>query len=144
MDSLVAQSANGSTMTHKSAFERVFGSRYVKSTVCRHRGVWKRAHMAVKAQYEAMGHDDRAYWGEFVRHVEGRPSSLRNNSANLGNPTPNASALVSHHGITEEDEDPGQVDETQCMKSLQNSQGELVMLVMVQPSFVSFSTLRSL
>lgn len=131
MDALVAQSANGSTMTHKAAFERVFGSRYVKSTVCRHRGVWKRAHVGVKTQYEAMGHDDRAYWGEFVRHVEGRPSSLRNNSGNLNNPTPTANVSLSHQGITEEDEDQGGIDEAQCMKSLQNSQGELVMLVMV-------------
>ncbi|XP_006457596.1 hypothetical protein AGABI2DRAFT_196224 [Agaricus bisporus var. bisporus H97] len=122
MDALVAQSANGSTMTHKAAFERVFGSRYVKSTVCRHRGVWKRAHVGVKTQYEAMGHDDRAYWGEFVRHVEGRPSSLRNNSGNLNNPTPTANVSLSHQGITEEDEDQGGIDEAQCMKSLQNSQ----------------------
>lgn len=125
MDALVAQSANGSTMTHKAAFERVFGSRYVKSTVCRHRGVWKKSHPTLKAQYEAMGHDERAYWGEFVRHVEGRPSSLRvtGSNSNLG-PAQNVS-LGQRQGVTSEDEDGGHEDDVQVIKSLQGSQGEL-------------------
>ncbi|KAJ3570410.1 hypothetical protein NP233_g4426 [Leucocoprinus birnbaumii] len=123
MDTLVAQSTNGSTMTHKAAFERVFGSRYVKSTVCRHRGVWKKAHPTLKAQYEAMGHDERAYWGEFVRVVEGRQSSLRATGPNSSlNSSPNT-ALVPRQGVTSEDEDGGNVDESRVIKSLQGSQG---------------------
>src|SRR5258707_8337341 len=31
------------SLTQRVAFERVFGCRYVKSTVCRHRAVWRRA-----------------------------------------------------------------------------------------------------
>ncbi|KAG6830052.1 hypothetical protein H0H87_009463, partial [Tephrocybe sp. NHM501043] len=60
-------------MTQRSAFERVFGSRYVKSTVCRHRGVWRKAAGPLREQFERMGTDERACWGEFVRRVEGRP-----------------------------------------------------------------------
>ncbi|EGO04229.1 hypothetical protein SERLA73DRAFT_173674 [Serpula lacrymans var. lacrymans S7.3] len=70
MDSLISQTP---TVTQKAAFERVFGCRYVKSTVCRHRGVWRRADIPIKNLYEAMGTDERAVWGEFVRRVEGRP-----------------------------------------------------------------------
>lgn len=73
MDSLVSQSPNGATMTQRTAFERVFGSRYVKSTVCRHRGVWRKAQQAIREEFERMGSDERACWGEFVRRVEGRP-----------------------------------------------------------------------
>lgn len=69
METLVSQSS----MTQRAAFERVFGSRYVKSTVCRHRAVWRRANRALREQFEAMGSDERACWGEFVRRVEGRP-----------------------------------------------------------------------
>lgn len=124
MDALVAQSANGSTMTHKAAFERVFGSRYVKSTVCRHRGVWKKAHVSLKARYEAMGHDERAYWGEFVRHVEGRPSSLRVAGPNSGLNSASNASLVQRQGVTSEDEEGGPVDEAHVIKSLQGNQGE--------------------
>lgn len=60
-------------MTQRAAFERVFGSRYVKSTVCRHRGVWRKAAGPLREQFERMGTDERACWGEFVRRVEGRP-----------------------------------------------------------------------
>ncbi|KAF8127265.1 hypothetical protein EV363DRAFT_1223528 [Boletus edulis] len=70
MDVLVAQSP---TATQKVAFERVFGCRYVKSTVCRHRGVYRKADPSVRNLFEAMGNDERAVWGEFVRRVEGRP-----------------------------------------------------------------------
>ncbi|KXN88330.1 hypothetical protein AN958_07475 [Leucoagaricus sp. SymC.cos] len=122
MDALVAQSTNGSTMTHKAAFERVFGSRYVKSTVCRHRGVWKKAHPTLKAQYEAMGHDERAYWGEFVRVVEGRPSSLRVPGSNSNmNPTPNSN-LAPGQGVASEEEDGARVDESRVIKNLQGNQ----------------------
>ncbi|KAF8075732.1 hypothetical protein FPV67DRAFT_1354898, partial [Lyophyllum atratum] len=69
--------ANGTAtpMTQRTAFERVFGSRYVKSTVCRHRGVWRKASGPLREQFEAMGADERACWGEFVRRIEGRPPS---------------------------------------------------------------------
>ncbi|KAH7927043.1 hypothetical protein BV22DRAFT_1007806 [Leucogyrophana mollusca] len=70
MDSIVAQTP---TATQRMAFERVFGCRYVKSTVCRHRGVWRKAGPGMRNMYEAMGTDERAVWGEFVRRVEGRP-----------------------------------------------------------------------
>lgn len=73
MDSLISQSPSGASMTQRTAFERVFGSRYVKSTVCRHRAVWRKAPAGVREQFEAMGGDERACWGEFVRRVEGRP-----------------------------------------------------------------------
>ncbi|KAG5645370.1 hypothetical protein DXG03_006323 [Asterophora parasitica] len=59
-------------MTQRTAFERVFGSRYVKSTVCRHRGVWRKAAGPLRESFETMGADERACWGEFVRRIEGR------------------------------------------------------------------------
>lgn len=71
MDTIVAQSP---TATQKAAFERVFACRYVKSTVCRHRGVYRKADASVRTLFEAMGSDERAVWGEFVRRVEGRPA----------------------------------------------------------------------
>ncbi|KAH6873664.1 hypothetical protein BKA70DRAFT_1352380 [Coprinopsis sp. MPI-PUGE-AT-0042] len=74
MDALIAQTPAGQNMTQKVAFERVFGSRYVKSTVCRHRALWKKADPAIRQQFEALLNDDRAVWGEFVRRLEGRPS----------------------------------------------------------------------
>ena len=69
IDSLVAQQP---TLTQKCAFEKVFGCRYVKSTVCRHRSVWRRADDEVKVAFESMGTDERAVWGNFVKQVEGR------------------------------------------------------------------------
>jgi len=69
MDSLVTQQP---TLTQKCAFEKVFGCRYVKSTVCRHRSVWRRAENGVKSAFESMGTDERAVWGNFVKQVEGR------------------------------------------------------------------------
>ena len=73
MDVLISHSSSSSNMTQRIAFERVFGSRYVKSTVCRHRAIWRKAHQTLREQFESMGADDRACWGEFVRRVEGRP-----------------------------------------------------------------------
>jgi hypothetical protein len=70
MDGLVAQTP---TVVQRTAFERVFGCRYVKSTVCRHRGVWRRANAELREAFEALGADEKAVWGEFVRRVEGRP-----------------------------------------------------------------------
>ncbi|KIJ58846.1 hypothetical protein HYDPIDRAFT_119095 [Hydnomerulius pinastri MD-312] len=72
MDTMVAQTP---TATQRMAFERVFGCRYVKSTVCRHRGVYREADAAVRALFEGMGNDERAVGGEFVRRVEGRSSA---------------------------------------------------------------------
>lgn len=73
MEALIAQAPAGTGMTQRTAFERIFGSRYVKSTVCRHRGVWKKSKGPLREQFEAMGMDERACWGEFIRRVEGRP-----------------------------------------------------------------------
>ena len=74
MDALVASMP---TLTQRAAFERVFGCRYAKSTVCRHRGVWRRAREDIRTAFERMGRDERAVWGEFVRRVEGRASGLQ-------------------------------------------------------------------
>ncbi|KAK1235961.1 hypothetical protein PQX77_000787 [Marasmius sp. AFHP31] len=60
-------------MSQKVAFERVFGSRYVKSTVCRHRGVWRKAPREIREEFESYGDEERGSWGEFVRRVEGKP-----------------------------------------------------------------------
>ncbi|KAF8505411.1 hypothetical protein F5888DRAFT_433339 [Russula emetica] len=62
------------SMTQRVAFERVFGCRYVKSTVCRHRAVWRRADEDLRSVFVKLGRDERAMWGEFVRRVEGRAS----------------------------------------------------------------------
>ena len=86
MDVLTSHSSSGSNITQRIAFERVFGSRYVKSTVCRHRAVWRRAHQTLREQFESMGADDRACWGEFVRRVEGRPPG-RNSGPEITSPT---------------------------------------------------------
>jgi hypothetical protein len=64
------------SLTQRAAFERVFGCRYVKSTVCRHRAVWRRADEDMRAAFVKLGRDERAMWGEFVRRVEGRASGL--------------------------------------------------------------------
>ena len=64
------------SLTQRVAFERVFGCRYVKSTVCRHRAVWRRADEEMRTAFVKLGRDERAMWGEFVRRVEGRASGL--------------------------------------------------------------------
>ncbi len=69
MDELINQSP---ALTQKAAFERVFGCRYVKSTVCRHRGVWKRSNKGLREQFERMGTDEGALWGEFVKKTDYR------------------------------------------------------------------------
>jgi hypothetical protein len=69
------------SMTQRVAFERVFGCRYVKSTVCRHRAVWRRADEDLRAGFVKLGRDERAMWGEFVRRVEGRASGLSSQAA---------------------------------------------------------------
>ncbi len=73
MDLLISHASSTGGMTQRQAFERVFGCRYVKSTVCRHRAVWRKANQPLKEQFEALGSDERGGWGEFVRRVEGRP-----------------------------------------------------------------------
>lgn len=73
MDLLISHASSTGGMTQRQAFERVFGCRYVKSTVCRHRAVWRKANQHLREQFEALGSDERAFWGEFVRRVEGRP-----------------------------------------------------------------------
>ncbi|KAI0829197.1 hypothetical protein BC628DRAFT_1359629, partial [Trametes gibbosa] len=53
-------------------FRRAFALPYVKSTFCRHRALWRGAGEAVRREYEQLGRDPRACWGEFARRVEGR------------------------------------------------------------------------
>lgn len=86
MDLLISQSPTGASMTQRTAFERVFGSRYVKSTVCRHRAVWRKAPRLLREQFENMGTDDRACWGEFVRRVENRPPGKHSNLDMMSSP----------------------------------------------------------
>ena len=69
MDELVSQTPS---LTQKAAFERVFGCRYVKSTVCRHRGVWRKADKALRDSFERMGQTEHALWGEFVKRTDFR------------------------------------------------------------------------
>ncbi|KAI0688650.1 hypothetical protein BC835DRAFT_1222667, partial [Cytidiella melzeri] len=69
MDDIISQTPS---LTQKVAFERVFGCRYVKSTVCRHRGVWKRADKNLKESFKRMGTGERALWGEFVKKTDFR------------------------------------------------------------------------
>lgn len=69
MDELIAHSPS---TTQKAAFEAIFGCRYVKSTVCRHRGVWRRADKNLKESFKRMGTDERALWGEFVKKTDFR------------------------------------------------------------------------
>jgi hypothetical protein len=80
MDALIAQTPS---MAQRLAFERVFCCRYVKSTVCRHRGVWRRASAALREEFEKLGVHESAVWGEFVRKVEGRPSGKLGPAADL-------------------------------------------------------------
>ncbi|KAI0829193.1 hypothetical protein BC628DRAFT_1315187 [Trametes gibbosa] len=53
-------------------FRRAFALPYVKSTFCRHCALWRGAGEAVRREYEQLGRDPRACWGEFARRVEGR------------------------------------------------------------------------
>lgn len=92
MDGMITQQP---TTTQRAAFEKVFGCRYVKSTVCRHRGVWRRADESTKSCYELMGHDEHAMWGEFVKQVEGRRKSDGQTS------TAAAAASSRHHSMME-------------------------------------------
>ncbi|KAH9843542.1 uncharacterized protein C8Q71DRAFT_852077 [Rhodofomes roseus] len=68
MDLLVAQQPS---LTQRTAFERVFSCRYVKSTVCRHRGVWRRAPKELRETFERMAQDERGLWSEFIKRIEG-------------------------------------------------------------------------
>ncbi|KAI6035881.1 hypothetical protein EDC04DRAFT_3064581 [Pisolithus marmoratus] len=69
MDTITTQTP---TITQRVAFERVFSCRYVKSTVCRHRAVYRKADSAIREAFERMGSDEQAAWGEFVKKVEGK------------------------------------------------------------------------
>ncbi len=75
-DKMDALANSQPSLTQRAAFERVFGCRYVKSTVCRHRAVWRRADEEMRDAFIKLGRDERAMWGEFVRRVEGRASGL--------------------------------------------------------------------
>lgn len=78
VDELVSQTPS---VTQKAAFERVFGCRYVKSTVCRHRSVWKRADVGLREQFKRMGTVDRALWGEFVKKTGFQREGQKNNKS---------------------------------------------------------------
>lgn len=107
MDLLIAHNAATGGVTQRQAFERVFGCRYVKSTVCRHRAVWRKANPALKEQYEAMGSDERACWGEFVRRVEGR-SPGKNGSCSDTMMSPSPTATLGYQSGGEEEDLHGQ------------------------------------
>ncbi|KAF9076475.1 hypothetical protein BDP27DRAFT_1414347 [Rhodocollybia butyracea] len=62
----------GPNLTQKVAFERVFGSRYIKSTLCRHKAIWRRAPRELREEFERHGDDERGIWNNFVKRVEGR------------------------------------------------------------------------
>ncbi|KIK65550.1 hypothetical protein GYMLUDRAFT_70654 [Collybiopsis luxurians FD-317 M1] len=71
-DTSSSTTMSGPHLTQKQAFERIFGSRYVKSTLCRHRGVWRNAPREIRDEFERYGDDERGIWGSFVRKVEGK------------------------------------------------------------------------
>jgi hypothetical protein len=85
MDLLIAHTAVFRWDDSTPSVRTVFGSRYVKSTVCRHRAVWRKANDSIKEQFEALGSDERACWGEFVRRVEGRPPGKSGGLGGVGN-----------------------------------------------------------
>ncbi|KAF8905734.1 hypothetical protein CPB84DRAFT_562766 [Gymnopilus junonius] len=131
MDLLISQSPTGANMTQRTAFERVFGSRYVKSTVCRHRAVWRKAPRLLREQFEAMGTDERACWGEFVRRVENRPPG-KHSSLDMMSPAPGGGLGHYPSQSTPEEEDvhgqesvmssiQSQVSSNQNNNAMQNS-----------------------
>lgn len=124
MDVLISHSSSSSNMTQRIAFERVFGSRYVKSTVCRHRAVWRKAHQTLREQFESMGADDRACWGEFVRRVEGRPPG-KNAGPDIMSPTQAQSNTLHYQTPTNGEDVHGQ--DPVVMNSMQN-QGSYIVL----------------
>ena len=117
MDLLISQSPTGANMTQRTAFERVFGSRYVKSTVCRHRAVWRKAPRHLREQFEAMGTDERACWGEFVRRVENRPPG-KHSSMDLMSPT--AASSLGYHQSQNPSEEEDVHGQESVMSSIQN------------------------
>lgn len=77
MDLLIANRSSSGSMTQRQAFEQAFGCRYIKSTLCRHRALWRKANDSIKEYFEALGTDEGACWGEFVRRVERKQSRKR-------------------------------------------------------------------
>jgi len=128
MDLLIAHTASSGGMTQRQAFERVFGSRYVKSTVCRHRAVWRKANESIKEQFEALGSDERACWGEFVRRVEGRPPGKSGGLGGVGNGdqimSPSPTGAMGYQSGGEED-DVGAVHGQEGVMTLSQNQGLL-------------------
>ena len=103
MDLLISHASSTGGMTQRQAFERVFGCRYVKSTVCRHRAVWRKANQPLKEQFEALGSDERGGWGEFVRRVEGRPPGKSGSvSDSMMSPSPTATLEYQSGGDDED------------------------------------------
>ena len=115
MDLLIALSPSGTSMTQRMAFEHMFGSRYIKSTVCRHCAIWRNAPHALREQFELMGSDDHAYWGEFVRRVENWPSAKNQNNVELM-----ATLTSSNMGYHEKQSLP-EVEESHGAESVINS-----------------------
>ncbi|KAG6877688.1 hypothetical protein C0992_009431, partial [Termitomyces sp. T32_za158] len=133
MDALVRDGGSRGSgtvgMTQRAAFERVFGSRYVKSTVCRHRGVWRKSAGPLREQFERMGTDERACWGEFVRRVEGRPpgkaAQVQIQMQNVGvyQPHTGSEVAVVTEPRPQADVAPPPLEEP-AMASLQNPDGQ--------------------
>lgn len=140
MDMLISQSPTGASMTQRTAFERVFGSRYVKSTVCRHRAVWRKAPRLLREQFEHMGSDDRACWGEFVRRVENRPPGKHTNLDMMGSPQ---GENMNYHDQQGTPEDDGVHAQESVMGSMQNQGGCsclfllcVILLVILKPRWI--------
>ncbi|KAF5393763.1 hypothetical protein D9757_000268 [Collybiopsis confluens] len=62
-DSCLPTTVNGPNLTQKQAFERIFGSRYVKSTLCRHKGIWRNAPREIRDEFERERRECRAVAG---------------------------------------------------------------------------------
>jgi hypothetical protein len=110
--SLISRSSRHSNMTQRIAFERVFGSHYIKITVCRHKTIWRKAHQTIRDKFESMGEDDRAYWTEFVNVWRGRPPG-KNAGPDVVSQTNSLNCQTPSNGEDVHSQDPG-------MNSMQN------------------------
>lgn len=145
MDHLVSStsSTGGPGITQKAAFEKIFGSRYVKSTVCRHRGVWRKASEEVKSQFEKMGNSEQACWGEFVRKVEGREMNRiifhQQTSAGVANGATNAQ--ITAHATAAAVAQMAQAAHSQQQQNQQVQQAQTQGLMQKNGSLLSISSM---